>query len=138
MIIKNYDALPDEAKFIRITVFVEEQGFKEEFDTDDNISTHLVMFDGDKPVATGRFYFDNGKQEYMIGRLAVLKEYRGQGLGGEIVKEAERLIKAKGGTSASLHSQCRAQSFYEKLGYEAFGESDFDEDCPHQWMKKVL
>lgn len=138
MIIKNYDALPDEAKFIRITVFVEEQGFKEEFDTDDNISTHLVMFDGDKPVATGRFYFDISKQEYMIGRLAVLKEYRGQGLGGEIVKEAERLIRAKGGTSAFLHSQCRAQSFYEKLGYEAFGESDFDEDCPHQWMKKAL
>ena len=138
MIIKNYDVLPDEAKFIRITVFVEEQGFKEEFDTDDNISTHLVMFDGDKPVATGRFYFDNVRQKYMIGRLAVLKEYRGQGLGGEIVKEAERLIKAKGGTSAFLHSQCRAQKFYEKLGYEAFGVSDFDEDCPHQWMRKSL
>ncbi len=138
MIIKSYDTLPEEARYIRITVFVKEQGFKEEFDSDDNISTHIVMFDGDKPAATVRFYFDNDKQEYMIGRLAVLREYRGRGLGGEIVREAERLIKEKGGTSISLHSQCRAQSFYERLGYKAFGESDFDEDCPHQWMKKSL
>ncbi len=138
MIIKSYDTLPEEARYIRITVFVKEQGFKEEFDSDDNISTHIVMFDGDKPTATVRFYFDNDKQEYMIGRLAVLREYRGRGLGGEIVREAERLIKEKGGTSISLHSQCRAQSFYERLGYKAFGESDFDEDCSHQWMKKSL
>lgn len=138
MAIKSYDTLPDEAKNIRITVFVEEQGFHEEFDADDAVSTHLVMFDGEKAVATGRFYFDKAKQEYLIGRLAVLKAYRGKGLGGKIVSEAERLIKSKGGKSVSLHSQCRAQQFYEKLGYEAFGESDFDEDCPHQWMKKML
>lgn len=138
MIIKSYNSLPDEAKQIRIAVFVEEQGFVEEFDSDDKISTHLVMLDGDKPVATGRFYFDNARQEYLIGRLAVMKEYRGRGLGGEIVREAERLIKERGACSVSLHSQCRAQGFYEGLGYEAFGESDFDEDCPHQWMRKVL
>lgn len=138
MIIKSYDELPEEAKYIRITVFVEEQGFKEEFDTDDNISTHIVLFNDKEPVATGRFYFDSEKQEYMIGRLAVIKEYRGKGLGSEIVKEAERLIKLKGGKSVSLHSQCQAQPFYENLGYTAFGESDFDEDCPHQWMRKEL
>ncbi|MCM1284676.1 MAG: GNAT family N-acetyltransferase [Acetobacter sp.] len=138
MIIKSYNELPDEAKYIRTAVFVEEQGFKEEFDTDDSISTHIVLFDDNKPVATGRFYFNIEKQEYMIGRLAVIKEYRGKGLGSEIVKEAEKLIKSEGGKAVSLHSQCRAQSFYENLGYTAFGESDFDEDCPHQWMKKEL
>lgn len=138
MNIKNYNSLPSEAKYIRITVFVEEQGFKEEFDTFDNISTHLVMFDNDKPVATGRFYFDDEKQEYLIGRLAVLKEYRGKGLGRDIINEAEQLIKKNGGKSVSLHSQCQAQKFYERLGYTPFGEKDFDESCPHQWMKKDL
>jgi predicted GNAT family N-acyltransferase len=138
MLIKNYDSLPQEAKDIRVTVFVKEQGFKEEFDSDDNISTHLVAFDGEKPIATCRFYFDKDKQKYLIGRLAVIKSYRGKGLGGELVCEAERLIKAKGGNAVFLHAQCQAQPFYEKLGYVAFGESDFDEDCPHQWMKKNI
>lgn len=138
MKIENYDVLPKEARYIRTAVFVDEQGFKEEFDTLDSVSTHLVMFDSDKPIATGRFYFDNVRQEYLIGRIAVLKPYRGRGYGADIVNEAEKLIKLKGGKSAFLHSQCRAQAFYERLGYAAFGESDFDEDCPHQWMKKIL
>lgn len=138
MDIKNYNALPDEARYIRMTVFVEEQGFNEEFDTIDGISTHLVMFDAEKAVATGRFYFDAQRREYLIGRLAVLMEYRGKGCGAELVKEAERLIRQRGGKTVSLHAQCRARAFYERLGYVPFGESDFDEDCPHQWMRKAL
>lgn len=138
MEIKSYDKLCNEAKYIRIKVFVEEQGFREEFDTDDNISTHLVVFDDERAVATGRFYYDKARQEYLIGRLAVLREYRSRGIGAQLVCEAERLIKAKGGKSVFLHAQCRAKVFYEKLGYTAYGESDFDEDCPHQWMKKTL
>lgn len=138
MTVKNYSSLPLEAKYIRTTVFVEEQGFREEFDIIDGIATHLVMFDGDAPAATCRFYFDDEKNQYLIGRLAVLKEYRHKGLGGEIVAEAERLIKDNGGSSVMLHSQCQAQHFYERLGYSPFGKSDFDEDCPHQWMKKNL
>lgn len=138
MEIKSYDKLCNESKCIRIKVFVEEQGFREEFDTDDNISTHLVVFDGERAVATGRFYYDETRCEYLIGRLAVLREYRSQGIGAQLVYEAERLIRAKGGKSVSLHAQCRAKAFYEKLGYTAYGESDFDENCPHQWMKKIL
>ena len=137
MFIKNYASRPDEAKNIRIEVFVNEQGFKEEFDDIDDISTHLVCFDNDKAVATMRFYtHDNSK--YYIGRLAVIKSYRGRGIGSLIIKEAERLIKERGGVQVMLHSQCQAQPFYACLGYNAFGESDFDEDCPHQWMKKSL
>ncbi|MCM1115664.1 MAG: GNAT family N-acetyltransferase [Clostridium sp.] len=138
MIIKNYKVLPEEAKYIRQTVFVEEQGFQEEFDSVDTIATHIVAFDEDKPVATGRFYFDDAKQTYFIGRLAVMKDYRGRGLGAVIIKEAEGLVKTMGGKSIILHSQCQAQGFYEKQGYYAYGDVDYDEDCPHIWMKKDL
>lgn len=138
MKIKSYKMLCNEAKYIRTKVFVEEQGFKEEFDTDDKISTHLVMFDGEKAVAAGRFYYDAARKEYIIGRLSVLKEYRSKGIGAKLVREAERLIENEGGKRISLHAQQRAMPFYEKLGYTAFGESDYDEDCPHQWMKKEL
>lgn len=138
MIIKAYERLPQEAVQIRTAVFVEEQGFNEEFDTIDNISTHLVLFSDDKAAAVCRFYFDDVKKEYFIGRLAVLPQYRGKGYGADLVSEAESIIRLRGGKSISLHSQCQAQRFYEKLGFSAFGESDFDEDCPHQWMKKIL
>lgn len=137
MRIENYDILPEGAKQIRIEVFMKEQGFVDEFDDIDGIATHLVMLDGDTPVATGRFYTENNS-EYYFGRLAVAKSYRGKGLGSDIVTESERLIKQKGGSAVLLHSQCQAQPFYERLGYTAFGESDFDEDCPHQWMRKEL
>lgn len=138
MIIRAYDKLPQEAVQIRMAVFVEEQGFNEEFDTIDDISTHLVLFCDDKAAAVCRFYFDDIKKEYLIGRLAVLPQYRGKGYGADLVIEAERMIRSRGGSSISLHSQCQAQRFYEKLGFSAYGESDFDEDCPHQWMTKSL
>ncbi len=136
MVTKNYNYLPIEAKEIRVKVFVEEQGFKEEFDELDNICIHLVTFDGDKPCATVRFYEQGGA--YYIGRLAVIKEYRKHHLGAKIVNEAEKLIKERGGKEIRLHSQVQAMPFYAKQGYEPFGEQDFDEDCPHQWMKKEL
>lgn len=138
MIIKVYDKLPQEAVYIRTTVFVEEQGFNEEFDTIDDFSTHLVLFCDDKAAAVCRFYFDNDRNEYLIGRLAVLPQYRGKGFGADLVVEAEEIIRSRGGKSISLHSQCQAQQFYEKLGFSAYGESDFDEDCPHQWMRKAF
>ena len=93
MTTESYDTLPQGAKDIRINVFMSEQGFKDEFDELDKVSTHLVTFDGDKPCATVRFYEQNGI--YYIGRLAVLKEYRSHHLGAKIVNEAEKLIKKK-------------------------------------------
>ncbi len=35
-----------------------------------------------------------------------------------------------------LHAQCRVKNFYEKSGYQAYGEIDEDEGCPHIWMRK--
>ena len=91
MVTENYNFLPDEAKEIRIKVFVEEQGFKQEFDELDSICTHLVTFDNDKPCATVRFYEQNSV--YYIGRLAVLKEYRSKHLG---AKRSRKVDKSKG------------------------------------------
>ena len=82
MEIKRYDSLPQEAKDIREKVFVEEQGFKEEFDAADGLSVHLVAFDCGKPVATCRFYRKADTASFVLGRIAVVKEmprtaYRG-------------------------------------------------------------
>lgn len=135
---KVYDKLPEEAVLIRQAVFVEEQGFKEEFDNIDNIAVHIVLFDGSKPVATCRFFKGNEPGTYIIGRIAVICTHRGQNLGSALLIKANQLIKEAGGSKICLHSQKRAKQFYEKQGYQAFGKEDYDEGCPHIWMYKEI
>lgn len=53
---KVYDYLPESAKFVRQTVFVEEQGFVNELDETDNIAMHIVLYDEKKPAATCRIF----------------------------------------------------------------------------------
>lgn len=134
---KVYDVIPDEAREIRQTVFMKEQGFSYEFDETDNTAKHILLFVDSKPAGVGRFFTDDGA-EYHIGRLAVLKEYRGLHLGSEIMKATESEIKALGGKTAVLSAQLRAKGFYEKNGYTAYGDIYFDEHVEHINMKKEL
>lgn len=138
MKLKIYNFLSADAKIIRKQVFMEEQGFKNEFDDIDNISFHIVMYDENRPVATCRVYEDIVKNEYILGRLSVVKEYRGMSLGAKMIGEAERIVKEKGGTSIRLHAQCRVTPFYGQQGYKEYGVIEDDEGCPHIWMKKQL
>ena len=137
MKIKVYESLPQEAINIRITVFVDEQGFVDEIDEIDGYATHLLLFDeADTPVATCRIFTD--EDTYILGRLCVLKEHRRKGAGSLILKEAEKVAKQKGGCSLILHSQLQAKGFYEKSGYSQFGELEYEQDQPHIWMRKEL
>ena len=84
--------LPDCAKTIRQVVFEDEQGFVDEFDDTDDIATHFVMYDedGQQPIATCRVFKDDSDNNhaYILGRLAVIKEYRHQNIGSIIMQEA--------------------------------------------------
>lgn len=134
-----FDFLPDEAHDIRIKVFIDEQGFENEFDSIDAEAVHIMMRDdGGIPVATCRIFWDNKMNSHVLGRLAVLKEYRGRGIGSDVVREALDYVKNSGGQRLMLHSQCHAVSFYEKLGFSSFGDVEYEEDCPHIWMKREL
>lgn len=136
MTIKTYNELPAEAAKIREEVFVREQGFREEFDTVDNSAFHVVLFLDGKAVATCRYFSDG--DSYKVGRIAVLKNYRGRNFGSSVLLEAEKQIAMLGGRSVILHSQLQACGFYEKLGYVPYGEIEPEEGCPHIWMKKEL
>ncbi|MFQ9985779.1 MAG: GNAT family N-acetyltransferase [Lachnospiraceae bacterium] len=137
MNIELYNELPKEAYEIRKEVFVEEQGFDHEFDNIDKTAKHLVAYDGEIPVATCRF-FHLSNQKYVIGRIAVRKQYRGKHIGSYLLRSAEDTIKQLGGTEIRLHAQEKVKTFYEKQGYCSCGEIDFDESCPHVWMYKKL
>lgn len=131
--------LPECAKTIRQVVFEEEQGFVDEFDETDDIATHFVMFDEDeRPVATCRIFWDEERNTFILGRLAVIKEYRHQNIGSLIMQEAEKYVHNISGKSIALHAQCQASGFYGKNGYVEHGEIDDEQGYPHVWMKKTL
>ena len=140
MEIKAYNALPSFAEEIRKKIFVEEQGFSEvlEFDENEDIATHLVGFIDSKPAATARFYFEESKDAFLIGRIAVMKEFRTMGLGSEIVKAAEERIIKEGGKSIVIHAQLRVKAFYESIGYSPISGIDLEEGVEHIWMGKEI
>ncbi len=138
MEIKIYNSLPEESLNLRITVFVDEQGFVDEVDEFDSVATHLVMFDGEKAVATCRFFPKDEQGTYMFGRLCVLKEYRGKSLGREMLKKTEKVVKEQGGKAIILHSQYHAKDFYIKCGFTQQGELEYEQNKPHVWMRKEL
>ncbi len=141
MEIKEYSYMHQDIIDIRTEVFVIEQDFKEEFDDIDNNCTFLVMYDNDLPVAMCRYFkvedksYDN---TYAIGRIAVIKEYRGKGIGSRIVAEGEKRIRDMGAQYAVLSAQLRAEEFYKKLGYVSEGETYYEEWCEHIKMRKEL
>lgn len=144
--------LPAEAQKIRQTVFVTEQGFQEEFDQTDRISLHLVAFYQTTAIATARIFpasplspiQDDSSfrkppsDEWHVGRVAVLKEWRRKGVGRIIMLAAEREIILQGGTVAVLSAQKRALDFYQALGYQTTGDFYSDEGYPHIQMTKPL
>lgn len=135
---KYYDFLSPDVKMIREKVFIQEQGFENEFDETDIIAQHIVLYNEEMPIATCRIFKGDDDREYILGRLAVIREYRGKGLGSAMLKEAENLVIQNGGNTLTLHAQYRVKEFYANLDYSEFGDVDYDEDCPHIWMKKKL
>ena len=135
--IGNSEDIFRDAAALRKQVFMEEQGFEHEFDGIDEKSIHAVLYLVGEPVATGRAYI-NEQGDYTIGRVAVKKQHRGQGLGEQIMRALEEEIKGRGGKSVQLSAQLSAKGFYEKQGYQAVGEEYLDEFCPHIKMVKQL
>ena len=103
-----YDTLPSEAAEIRRAVFLEEQGFQDEFDEIDQRARHIVLYDNNIAAATCRFFEDKTAGNYIIGRIAVMRQYRGKNLGSFILKCAETEIEKSGGKCILLHAQAGA------------------------------
>lgn len=134
-----HDKIPSEARYIRETVFLKEQGFEKEYDENDNIAKHIVIYENDEAIATCRVYWDKDINCYHVGRIAVLKPHRGKGLGIKIVQEAEQVIKENGGKEVFISGQVRVAEFYiNKLGYTRYGEEYLEENKPHVALKKQL
>jgi len=110
----SWDQLQRDAKLIREQVFIVEQAIPEqdEWDEQDAISQHFVIYDQDQPIATARLLQNNS-----VGRVAVLKAYRGQGLGQMIMLDIIAFAKQQERAFLHLFSQVHAMSFYQQLGF---------------------
>jgi predicted GNAT family N-acyltransferase len=131
----------DAAYAIRHAVFVEEQGIPAELEIDayDPIAEHVLAFVDGQCVATARIYLDEqDPSKVKIGRMAVLKDFRGQGIGTALLGETIRAGMMQGVTVFELHAQQSAAPFYAKLQFKPDG-AIFDEvGIPHQRMRLVL
>lgn len=136
--VRTFEKLPEDAVALRTAVFMDEQGFAEEFDDLDNTALHLVGYLEGHPAACARVYWHGDRNCYVVGRIAVARDLRGQSLGSRILAAAEQEILDRKGTRCELLAQEQAMPFYEKQGYAGTSETYLDEGCPHVWMAKEL
>ena len=128
----------EDAKMIRTAVFVKEQHVVHEYDELDPGSWSLVLYLDKAPMGTGRLVRLD-PQTGLIGRVAVLPEYRHRKVGTYILAFLERKAVSIGCTRIELHAQTDKLPFYEKAGYHIIdGEVFLDENMPHVIVGKSL
>lgn len=124
----------EKAYGIRMRVFVKEQGVPEEIelDRDDKRAVHFLAFAAGKAVGTARVVISHGNAK--IGRMAVLRSYRGRGIGKKLLKQAVAMAKNHGAEQIYLHAQVPAISFYEAMGFRCVGPVFKEAGIPHRKM----
>jgi predicted GNAT family N-acyltransferase len=135
-IIVKFDAqYGPEIREIRNAVFTGEQKVPEalDFDGQDPKVVHVLVKDGNQFVGTGRMLFDGH-----IGRLAVLKAYRGKGFGADAVRALVEEAKRAGIKRVFLGAQIHAKGFYQKLGFTEYGSPFMEANIQHIHMEKIL
>ena len=134
-IICDYISNIEDICAIRYEVFVDEQNVPEELEIDglDNEAKHVLAFVDGVPIGTGRI-LDDGH----IGRVAVLKNYRGLGIGKLIMKELIKWAEDMTIEKVWLSSQWHAHSVYLDFGFVCVDEIYKEAGIDHIKMFKVL
>ncbi len=120
---------------LRFKVFVEEQGVpvEEEIDIMDEVAVHMLASINGKHVGTARVLFEGDTAK--IGRVCVVPEGRGTGLGAALIQEGVAIARRQAGVhKVKLGAQIQALGFYEKLGFNAFGPTYLDAGIEHRDM----
>jgi predicted GNAT family N-acyltransferase len=131
--------ITEDAKKIRYTVFTEEQGYKDDVDEIDKTAVELVLYLDKVAIATARL-FEVDPETYHVGRVCVLKPYRGKKVGSYLMKFIEVKARSLGARKLILDSQLPREGFYLALGYKEVGDGEvfLDEGQPHVHMEKII
>ena len=115
-------------RHIRHAVFVEEQKVPAdlEWDADDPLATHFLMRIDNQAVGTARLLEDGH-----IGRVAILADWRGKGLGNQLMSYIMQYAKSLGMRHIELSAQTYARDFYLKLGFQPCSDEYMEAGIPH-------
>ncbi len=138
----DWDTYHDALCGIRHTVFVVEQLVPIEFemdaiDADPGQVVHVIARDSQgEPIGTARMLLEVPIPR--IGRMAVLRSWRGQGVGRAMLEFLCDVAKERGYQQARLNSQSHATPFYYKQGFLSHGSEFFEAGIPHLEMRRDL
>jgi predicted GNAT family N-acyltransferase len=120
---------------VRMPVFIEEQNVAPDFEWDelDASAVHLLAMLNNEPIACLRII-----DFHKIGRMAVLKAFRGNGLGATLLLAAVAICKKYGSKSVYLSAQTHAIGFYQHCGFKVTSEIYQDLHIPHVDMQMTL
>ncbi len=124
---------------IRYLVFQIEQGVDPslEFDDMDGQAQHILAYLDQKAIATARFRLLT-PQVAKLERVAVLREFRGLGIGRKLMVYVLELLAESDVSEVRIHAQEPVKAFYQELGFEPEGEIFEEAGIPHIRMKKLL
>lgn len=123
-------------RVVRRRVFVDEQRVPEDIEWDgrDEASVHVIARDHRGDVIGTARLLPTGQ----IGRMAVLPERRGFGIGRALLDAAVEAARTRGDTEVHLNAQTHALGFYEAAGFVPIGGEFEEAGIPHQRMELPL
>ncbi|MCD6681201.1 MAG: alpha/beta fold hydrolase [Burkholderiaceae bacterium] len=129
------ERLVADARALRETVFVEEQGVPVAIERDgrDAEALHCVAYRRGRGIATGRLL-----PEAKIGRMAVRADARGQGVATRVLEALVAKARARGDAVVELSAQCAVEEFYRRNGFESVGAPYTEAGIAHVRMRRVL
>lgn len=130
----DWATLGTAAMTVRERVFIKEQGVPIEIERDANDATsrHVVAYGpGGEAIGTGRLLPDGH-----VGRLAVLKKWRGKGVGAALFERLLQLAAEAGMQRLELHAQTPAAGFYVRYGFATQGAEFYEAGLPHITMAR--
>ena len=132
-IVKWIDGL-SQLKNIREKVFIQEQKVTPQLEWDgmDEKAIHFLVFNDKAAIGCARAIVI--KDHMQLGRMAVLKEYRGQGIGSALIEKAMTTAKLNQLSAIYISAQCHAIDFYKKFGFEVTSDIYLDAEILHRDM----
>lgn len=97
---------------------------------------HLGAFEGESVLGT--LILTPAGHAAKMRQVAVAQERQGQGVGRRLVEVSEAVAREGGFSEMVLHARETAVPFYERLGYEVYGEPFVEVTLPHRAMRKTL
>lgn len=129
---------------LRTEVFVNEQNVPIELELDEKDNSehtiHIGYFNGDELIGVARL-IDMDKEVIHIGRVAIDKNHRGEGIGHKLILGCEDIAKKmlNRDFNIELSAQVYVETFYKKLGYNRINNNIYiDAGIEHIDMRKTI